>query len=69
MLDFEHMLLPAGTTVESVIKESSEAVARIGSNNARFSTVSVAGMTQVITNPDVELAWQQRKKEASTSAP
>lgn len=26
MLDFEHMLLPAGKTVESVIKESSEAV-------------------------------------------
>lgn len=67
MLDFEHMVLPAGKTVDSVISESIEAIAEAGSRNARFSTVSFAGMKQIIANPDVEKAWESRQKNQSAA--
>lgn len=61
MIDFESMMgLPPGRTLESVITESFETVEKIGLENARFSTITVAGVVQVVTNPKIEHAWKAR---------
>lgn len=67
MLDFDDMVLPKGKTIESIARSSIEKIAEIGSSNSRFSTVCVAGMKQVVANPEVREAWAER--EGSQTAP
>lgn len=61
MLSFEEMVLPKGKSLEAVIKESREEIAKIGASNAPFTFVRIRGKRFVEANPEVRDAWERRR--------